>query len=233
MERKFEKYIDDILIRINSDQETKEKIRQSLTEHIDVLVEKHGSLAYKHLQSVEKVAQEFTENLNLDNRKEDILYSDRYPCWVKRRFYRKISRKKIFNLPLYHITDGYNPETGKFEVAKGILAVGPVALGIFSWGGVAIGIFAFGGFSLALLLALGGVAISSVGAVGGMAIGGLIAVGGLAISKGLSLGGSAIGHIAIGGKVRGKYVYNTNTGEGNAVDWFRLYLPYFAKYFSK
>lgn len=227
MHREYDEYIKEVLSNIRADVKTKEWIRQSLTEHIDVLTEKHGSLAYKHLDPAEDVAREFEENLRSNNVEEQVIL----PWWVKRSRNRKVSKRKIFNLPLYHITDGYNPETGKLEVAKGFFAVGPVALGIFALGGVSLGVFSFGGVSLGLFLALGGVATAFVGALGGIALGGLFAIGGFAISFGLSMGGFAMGHVAIGGKVSGKYIYNTITGEGNAIQWFNKYLPYFVKYF--
>lgn len=229
MQRKYDEYIEQVLSNIRADIKIKEWIRQSLTEHIDVLIEKYGSLAYKHLEPAEDVAREFEENLGSSNIEEQKVL----PWWVKGSSNRKVSKKKIFNLPLYHITDGYNPETGKFEIAKGFFAVGPVALGVFAWGGLSLGVFSFGGISVGLLLALGGIAAAFLGALGGMALGGLFAMGGLAISYGISIGGFAIGHVAIGGEVDGRYFYNLNTMEGNAIEWFNRHLPYFVKYFPK
>ncbi|MFZ7133361.1 MAG: hypothetical protein ACOWWR_13495 [Eubacteriales bacterium] len=134
-------------------------------------------------------------------------------------------------MPLYHITDGYNPETGEFEVAKGFFAVGPVAFGIISFGGVAAGILSFGGVSSGLLFALGGFAVALGGSIGGFAMGGLFAAGGAAISLGIAFGGYASGHVAIGDMTEGIY-FNTDTGEGNVVEWFRRYMPYFTRYFE-
>lgn len=229
MDKKYQTYINNVIANISADYSTREKIKQSLAEHIDVLIEKHGSLAYKELDPPEKVAHEFSENLGLNTNQEKIDY---YPWWVNHPHHRKISDKKIFNIPLYHITNGYNPRTGKFEVAKGIFAVGPIACGVFSLGGLAFGLFSFGGLSIGLLIALGGAALSLIAALGGFAIGGLLAVGGLAVSYGISIGGLAIGHVAIGDDIFGKFIYDTKTGEGNAVEWFRKYLPYFVKYFK-
>ncbi|MFP4016368.1 MAG: hypothetical protein ACLFUI_04995 [Halanaerobiales bacterium] len=236
MDQRYQEYIDNVIANVNADQETRNRIRQSLSEHIDVLIEKHGSLAYKELDPAEKVAREFSENLGLENNEHEDRGNGTMnrPWWLRSEypFKRKISNKKIFNLPLYHITDGYNPETGKLDVAKGILAIGPIAIGVFSFGGVALGLISFGGISLGLLLSLGGFSMGLIAAVGGLAIGGLLASGGLAISYGVSIGGMAKGHVAIGGKVTGEYVYNTITEEGNAVEWFRRHIPYFVKYFK-
>lgn len=227
MQRQYIEYIDNVLSNIKTDSGTKKRIRQSLTEHIEAMIEKHGALAYSHLESTQDVAQEFMDNLQFEKPQRV-----EYPWWVKNRTKRVISKKRIFNMPLYHITDGYNPETGKFEVAKGFFAVGPVALGVFSWGGLAFGVFSFGGFSAGLALALGGAAIALGGALGGMAIGGLFAAGGMALSYGLAYGGYASGHVAIGDVAKGKYIYDTSTGDGNAVEWFKRYMPYFVKYFK-
>jgi|GEM_PF-3093915 hypothetical protein len=227
MEKRYLDYIDDVVSRIDTDSQTKNKIKQSLTEHIEALIEKHGSLAYNKLDPVEKVAWEFSENLQLQDRKEySYPWPRRYPVW------RRVSQKKIFNIPLYHITDGYNPETGEFEIARGIFAFGPVALGVFTAGGIALGVFSFAGISAGVLLALGGLSLSALASLGGAAVAGLFAAGGMAVSFGLSIGGFAVGHIAIGGEVFGEYIYKTTTGEGNAVEWFRNYLPYFVKFFQ-
>lgn len=231
MHRRYEDYILKVLQQIDADLETKNKIKQSLTEHIDVLLEKHGSLADNYLEPAEEVAKEFTENMDLKRAGEEEHELTR-PKWLKYRAYRKISEKKLFNLPLYHITDGYNPETNKFEVAKGIIAIGPIALGVIAWGGLSLGIFSFGGFSLGILLALGGLAASLVIAIGGVALGGLLAIGGLALSFGLALGGLAIGYVAIGDVVKGEYIYDVSLREGNAIEWFQKHLPYFVKYFK-
>lgn len=227
----FREYIEEVLSKIRANAEIKDKIRQSLTEHIEVMVERHGSLAYKYLQPTDDVAEEFMDNLGIKREVSSVDYQAP-PWWVKRRMSRRISKRKIFNMPLYHITDGYNTETGKFEVAKGFIAVGPVALGVISWGGVAIGILSFGGFSLGALLAFGGFSIAIGGAVGGFAVGGLLALGGFASSMGIAFGGYASGHVAIGDMVKGEYIYNTDTGKGNAIEWFQQYMPYFTKYFK-
>ena len=231
MKTEFKEYIEEVLGKIQADRDIKKKIRQSLTEHIEVMIEKHGSSAYHHLQSTEDVANEFMDNLGI---KKDLRVMEypAYPWWIKRNTYRKISKTKIFNMPLYHITDGYNPDTGKFEIAKGFIAIGPIAFGVISCGGIAVGIISFGAISLGLLVALGGLAGALGIAVGGLALGGLLANGGMALSYGIAFGGYASGHVAIGGIVNGEYTYNTRTCQGNAIEWFKQYMPYFTKYFN-
>lgn len=228
MERRFQVYIEQVLDQIHAEMEIKQQIRQSLTEHIEVLIEQYGSIAYQYLTPVNEVAAEFNDNLLADHP----VYLPPRPYWAKRPGYRRISSKRIFNLPLYHITDGYNPITGEFEIAKGIIAIGPVAVGGLAIGGLSCGVLSFGGLGIGLLAALGGFAIAGAVAIGGMAIGGLCAMGGAAISAGLALGGFASGHVAIGGEAMGEYFYKTQTGEGNAVVWFQQHAPYFVKYFQ-
>lgn len=230
MGREYLEYIEQVLQQIHADGETKQQIRQSLTEHIEVLIERHGSIAYRHLTPVEQMAAEFNENLSAAG----VYIQPVRPYWASRYRWpdrRRVSQKRIFNLPLYHFTDGYNPETGKFEIAKGIIAVGPIAVGGLALGGIGFGVISFSGLGIGVLMALGGGAIAGGVAIGGAAIGGLVALGGAAISAGLSFGGFALGHVAIGEDTVGKYVYNIVTKEGNAVEWFKMYLPYFAKFF--
>lgn len=236
LQAEYQAYIDSIMDRIQARPETKGRFRQSLTEHVEVLLEKYGSLAYEHLAPAEQVANEFMENLDPEERipqspPNQRMY--RYGFYGYPYHYRKVSKRKIFNLPLYCITSGYDPETGKLEIAKGFFAAGPVAVGVFCVGGLAMGVVTFSGVSLALLLALGGVSISVGAAVGGLALGGLLAIGGFAASLGLAFGGFAMGHVAIGGRAFGEYYYQTETSTGNAVEWFMRYLPSFVKYFPQ
>jgi len=108
------------------------------------------------------------------------------------------SEATLFGWPLIHIAQGYDPESGRPRVAKGIIAIGDIAIGGLAIGGAAFGGVTFGGFSLGIL-SLGGMAIGVVAALGGGALGGLIAVGGLAVSLGYALGGLALAPHFIGG----------------------------------
>ena len=107
------------------------------------------------------------------------------------------SEARLFGWPLVHITSGYDPQTFRPRVAKGITAIGNMAIGVFAMGGLAIGGITFGGLSLGLV-ALGGLALGGF-AVGGVAIGLLFAGGGLAASLLYALGGLALAPHAIGG----------------------------------
>jgi hypothetical protein len=96
------------------------------------------------------------------------------------------SERMILGMPLIHIAQGFNPETGLPRVARGFIAIGGFAVGIFVVGGFGAGLFVFSGIGLGLL-AIGGIAIGGV-AFGGLALGLVFAVGGLAISMGYAFG---------------------------------------------
>ncbi|MBI3818731.1 MAG: serine/threonine protein kinase [Planctomycetes bacterium] len=105
--------------------------------------------------------------------------------------YEYKSERKVFGIPLLHIANGMNPETGRPYVAKGIVAIGNTAVGVLAIGGAAFGGIAIGGMSFGVLAALGGIAIGTGISLGGVAVGSL-AVGGLAVGI-YSLGGAAFG----------------------------------------
>jgi len=117
------------------------------------------------------------------------------------RNYEYKSEAEIFGWPLIHIAYGYDPETLRPRVAKGIIAIGNISIGIlFALGGLAFGGIAIGGVSVGLLvlggmalggLTLGGLSIGLFGAMGGLAISGIYAIGGLALAPHY-LGGNGV-----------------------------------------
>lgn len=108
------------------------------------------------------------------------------------------SELELFGWPLIHIAQGYDPETGRPRVAKGIIAIGDIAIGGLAVGGAAFGGVTLGGFSLGFL-SLGGLAVGVIAALGGGALGGILAVGGLAVSLQYAIGGLALAPHFIGG----------------------------------
>jgi len=125
-------------------------------------------------------------------------------CWEYR------SETEYFGLPLFHFVYGmaFDPTTGRPRVAKGIIAIGPIAVGV-----VAIGGLAFGG------VCLGGLALGLV-AVAGCAIGLGLAIGGLAIGA-VALGGGAVGYYALGGGAFGVHGVGGNTQDPEAIRFFK------------
>lgn len=123
------------------------------------------------------------------------------------------SRIRLFGLPLVHIISGpaIDPATGKFRIAKGVIAVGGVAVGIVAIGGAAIGFLALGGLSLGLLLAMGGAAIGIGASVGGLAIGSV------------AIGGFAVGYYALGGGALGIHAFGGNTPVEQLPEWLKQF----------
>ena len=111
--------------------------------------------------------------------------------------YEYKSQAELFGLPLIHIAQGIDPQTGGPRIAKGILAIGNIAIGVFALGGLAVGGIALGGASVGLF-ALGGLALGGA-TLGGVSIGALVALGGLAISPAYAIGGLALAPHFIGG----------------------------------
>lgn len=110
------------------------------------------------------------------------------------------SALSLFGLPLVHIAQGIDPQTGRPRVARGILAIGNVAFGVVAIGGVAFGGLALGGMAVGVL-ALGGMA-AGFAALGGMSFAVWLALGGLAISAQYAIGGLALAPHALGGNVQ-------------------------------
>ncbi len=108
------------------------------------------------------------------------------------------SETEIFGWPLIHIAQGYDSESGRPRVAKGIIAIGDIAIGGLAIGGAAFGGVTLGGFSLGFL-SVGGMAIGLLAALGGGAFGGFFAAGGLAVSLQYAVGGLALAPYYMGG----------------------------------
>src|SRR6266498_2517165 len=110
--------------------------------------------------------------------------------------YEYKSEAELFGLPLIHIAQGIDPQTGTPRIAKGIIAIGNIAIGVFALGGLSFGGLTIGGISISIL-ALGGLALGGV-TLGGLSIGLIVALGGLAISAGYAIGGLALAPHFIG-----------------------------------
>jgi len=123
--------------------------------------------------------------------------------------YEYRSERELFGLPLVHIISGnrVNPATGGLRVAKGIVAIGPVAVGGLALGGVSVGVLSFGGLSLGLI------------ALGGAALGILLAAGGGAVGF-VALGGGVIGYYALGG---GGLAVHVLGGQAQTFDVFAFF----------
>ena len=132
------------------------------------------------------------------------------------------SKKELFGLPLVHIINGRNFTSveGKPRIAKGIIAIGPMAIGGFALGGLSIGVVGVGGLGLGLI------------AIGGAAIGLLFALGGFAIGL-IAIGGAAIGYYALGGGAWGVHTLGGNNQDPQAAEFFRRYFGSWFEHFTR
>ena len=106
------------------------------------------------------------------------------------------SKRTLWGLPLLHIAEGYDPNTGKPRQATGIIAYGSSAKGVVAIGGRATGIVAFGGLAVGVI-AFGGLSLGLIG-FGGLVLAALFAYGGVTVGP-FAFGGVAIGLCAEGG----------------------------------
>ena len=123
--------------------------------------------------------------------------------------YEYRSERQLFGLPLVHIVSGnrLDPARGGLRVAKGIIAIGPIAVGGLALGGISVGVLSLGGLSLGLV------------ALGGMALGVLLAAGGGAVGF-VALGGGVIGYYALGG---GGLAVHVLGGQAQIFDVFEFF----------
>ncbi len=152
---------------------------------------------------------------------------------------------ELLGLPFVHVTVGARMENGQWkrEVARGWIALGPIAFGVlFSAGGIAFGGLAIGGLALGALtlggLAIGGYSLGGLAvgylAMGGLALGFQGAMGGAAIAKMFALGGLAIAEHANDAAAE-KFFSEGAAGVGRAImdhsAWFLLlpFLPLLAR----
>lgn len=110
-------------------------------------------------------------------------------------YIERTSKKKIGNLPLWHVNIGYG------RVARGVFAVGRVSVGVVSVGLCSVGVISLGVVGVGIL----GIGAFAVGlaAIGAISVG-VLSLG--AVSLGIfALGASAIGHFSVGAAAFGKY----------------------------
>lgn len=178
---RYKYYANEVISYMNISKSESKRIYKDI---IELLEEKE--LDYNHVDPVEIMgpAKELAKELA--------------PTSKKRGDY--VSKARFMGLPLIHVCMRRN------GLAKGIVAIGPLAIGVFSFGGLSLGLVSVGGFGLGLL-ALGGISFGYY-ALGGIAIAYQMALGSIAISNGMSLGAIALGRdIAIGAITRAKVMY--------------------------
>jgi len=119
------------------------------------------------------------------------------------------AKAKIFGLPLVHIALGFNRETGKLHVAKGIIAIGFFGLGLISisW------------FGAGLLLAIGQFAVGII-AIAQFAFGIYFGLGQFATGV-IAIGQFAFGDYVLAQIGYGKHVWSSITEDASALEFFK------------
>lgn len=126
------------------------------------------------------------------------------------------SKTQFFGLPLLCVGEERDPETGRVQHARGLIAIGAMPRGVIAIGGLPIGVIALGGLPVGLVV-FGGLAAGLLFAFGGIALGG-IACGGGAIGL-VAIGGGALGYAAIGGGAAGYYAMGGGTAGVHTVNY--------------
>jgi hypothetical protein len=132
------------------------------------------------------------------------------------------SSRTLFGLPLLHYTRGRSPETGRWVVARGVVAVGRRAIGILAIGQGAAGVVAIGQASAALLVGVGQATVAPI-AVGQLAVGLLFGLG-QAASGWVAIGQLALGEYVLAQLGLGAHVWDTRWTSPEAEAFFRALL---------
>ena len=125
------------------------------------------------------------------------------PIW---QGYEYKSKRTWFGLPLLHVANGVDPQTGEARHARGIVAIGNVATGWFAFGARAYGGIAFGG------IAVGGLAMGGIAA-------GVVAFGGLTAALLMAVGGLALAPIAVDGRPANMQLWDGHYANGESSAW--------------
>ena len=104
------------------------------------------------------------------------------------RIFEYNSGLSILGLPLIHIAQGIDPQSGLPRVEKGIIAIRDFAVSCVSPGNIAFGVFSLGDLSFGLI-SLGCFAFGVVAAAGRLAAASFLAIGGAAFSLSFAIGG--------------------------------------------
>lgn len=189
--REWKRYADKVVQYLSVGKDIRRKIREDLYESLDERSQMGDeSNPEAILGNPRDIAMEFAENMNLD---------PEYLGNVNE--YR--SETEIFGVPLIHIVrNNYAAGCGNRKmIAKGVIAIGPVAVGIFAIGGLAFGLLSFAGVGIGLLGAFAGISVGGLASLGGISISYFLALGGLSVAHDFAIGGLAVAkHVAIGGQ---------------------------------
>ena len=208
------------------------RVDRRIDEVVKKTLERRPELRY---QDVREIAEEL-EQLRVKDLPPELVQLANY-AKIAGRLHSGIewsSRARVFGYPVIHIASGFNPETGKKRIARGLVAIGDVAIGGLAMGGVGMGVIGMGGCGLGLV-GIGGLGVGLLQGVGGLGVGAVAngggAIGGIASGGGalggIAVGGGSLGYVALGGGAFGTY---TVSGRGiNPTGWLETGLGQFVE----
>ena len=135
------------------------------------------------------------------------------------------SKARIGGWPLFHMTLGRNPETGRRKAARGIVAIGRIAIGGLAIGQLALGILPIGQLAIGLVAALGQGAFAGLWSIGQIAAAYEFAAGQFAAAQ-TAVGQFAFGTYALGQFAKGQYACSIKACDPAVLDHLREMFPW-------
>ena len=137
-----------------------------------------------------------------------------------RAYTETTSTGTLLGWPLFQMTIGRCPETGRRRVAKAWLAVGRIAFGGIAVGQLGIGIVAIAQLGIGLTFALAQLGVSAHTSVAQIGIASKAAYGQLSVAGEEAIGQVAVARYAMGQVGVGRYVYDVKRRDHEALEHF-------------
>lgn len=206
---RWKRYFSEVSAYLDVNAETKDAMRQEVYEVLQARKDMgEGDAPEKILGEPRDAAAELAKKFGFGEERV-IRYSE----------YR--SKAKLFGYPLIHVV--YN-RGGAIHlrqriVAKGVVAIGPVAVGVLAIGGVAAGVLTFAGLGLGLLAVFAGAAFGGFFSFGALSISYFLSFGAFAAAHDVAIGSFAVsGNVAIGAQAYGA-IAGIVDAERTVSDW--------------
>jgi len=148
------------------------------------------------------------------------LVTRRYVYATGNAYTEVTSKASWMGWPLFHMTLGRSPETGRRRVAKGWLAVGRFAVGGVALGQVALGFVAVAQLGFGLLFAVAQGGFSAYKSVSQIAVAPVAAYGQVALARTEAVGQVAVAEYAMGQVGMGRYVFDAKRRDPEAAEHF-------------
>ena len=130
------------------------------------------------------------------------------------------SRATFLGWPLFQMTLGRSPETGRRQVAKAWLAVGRMALGGLAVGQLGVGVIAVAQLGVGLLFSLAQIALSGHLAAGQIGVAATGSYAQVAVARNEAVGQVAVARYALGQVGVGRHVYDSGRRDPEVLDHF-------------